>query len=144
MAGPDRVLIDSSFLFALFTERDQHHVTALQLVEWLDIAAPILAWPILYETVNTRLVRRPANLARFKSIATAPATVLLDDVPYRAGLIARTLTQRGDTGSLSLVDAVLCKIIEGVNVPVSALLTFNTRDFLEVCLRHDVELLNSN
>ena len=141
MYGPDRVLIDSSFLFALFNERDQNHAAALKMAEWRDIAQPILAWPVLYETINTRLIRRPTELAQFQAIARAPATILLDDTPYRTGLPAQVLAQRGATGSRSLVDTVLCKIIEDVNVQVSAMLTFDTRDFWEICQLKGVELL---
>lgn len=105
---------------------------------------PVLAWPILYETVNTRLVRRPETLAKFKSIATGSETILLDDAPYREESLAGVVARWGDPRSLSLVDTVLCRIIEDVNVQVAALLTFDTKDFLNVCLQNNVELLNSD
>ena len=143
MIGPERVLVDSGFFFALFNERDRHHASACQLEGWLDLAQVILPWPILYETVNTRFVRRPANLAKFEAITRAPETFLLDDSPYRAASLGGVLAQPGRPGPLSLVDAVLCNVIEDVNVPISAILTFNERDFLDVCLKHDVELLTA-
>ena len=144
MIGPERVLVDSGFFFALFNERDRHHASARRLEGWLDLARVILPWPILYETVNTRLVRRPANLAKFEAITRAPETVLLDDSPYRAGSLRGVLARSGRTGPLSLVDAVLCNVIEDVNVPVSAILTFNERDFQDVCLQYGVELLTAD
>ena len=144
MIVPERVLVDSGFFFALFNERDRHHASARRLEAWLDLAQVILPWPILYETVNTRLARRPATLAKFEAIARAPETVLLDDSPYRAGSLQGVLAQRGRPRPLSLVDAVLCNVIEDVNVPVSAVLTFNERDFLDVCLQHRVELLTAD
>ena len=79
MAGPGRVLIDSGFFIALFNERDRHHASARELEEWLDFVPIVLPWPILYETVNTRLARRPENLAKFAAIVRLPATLLLDD-----------------------------------------------------------------
>lgn len=144
MIGPERVLVDSGFFFALFNERDRHHASACQLEGWLDLAQVILPWPILYETVNTRFVRRSANLAKFEAITRAPETVLLDDSPYRVASLGGVMAHRGRPGPLSLVDAVLCNVIEDVNVPVSAILTFNDRDFLDVCLQHDVELLTAD
>jgi len=53
----------------------------------------VLPWPILYETVNTRLARRPEILAKFGAIARSPETVLLDDSPYREGSFATVLAQ---------------------------------------------------
>ncbi len=50
-------------------------------------------------------------------------------------------TWRGPSGH---VDAVPCNVIEDVNAPVSAILTFNERDFLDVCLQHDIELLTAD
>ena len=142
MAGPGRVLVDFGFFVALFNERDQHHASARRLEEWLDFVPIVLPWPILYETVNTRLARRPQNLAKFGAIARLPETLLLDDAPYREDSFAAVLAQNPARGALSLVDAVLCNIIEDVNVPISAMLTFNDRDFLAVCHENNVELLN--
>ena len=99
----------------------------------------VLPWPILYETVNTRLARRPETLAKFGTIARSPETVLLDDSPYREGSFATVLAQDAAGVRLSLVDTVLCSIIEDDNVPISAMLTFNERDFVAVCYRHNVE-----
>ncbi len=41
---------------------------------------------------------------------------------------------------MSLVDVVLRAIIEDTNVVVTAMLTFNKRDFNDVCRQHSVEL----
>ena len=144
MAGPELVLVDSGFFIALFNQRDQHHASARRLEEWLDLVPIVLPWPILYETVNTRLARRPEILAKFGAIARSPETMLLDDSPYREGSFATVLAQDAASVRLSLVDAVLCSIIEDANVPISAMLTFNERDFVAVCHRHNVELLKTN
>ena len=142
MVGPGRVLVDTGFFIALFNERDQHHASARRLEEWLDFVPIVLPWPILYETVNTRLARRPQNLAKFGAIVRLPETLLLDDAPYREDSFAAVLAQNPARGPLSLVDAVLCNVIEDVNVPISAMLTFNDRDFLAVCHENNVELIN--
>ena len=141
MVGPERVLVDSGFFIALFNERDQHHESARRQEKWLDFMLIVLPWPILYETVNTRLARRPANLARFGAIARSPETALLDDSLYREESFATVLAQDANVG-LSLVDAVLRNIIEDANVAISAMLTFNERDFLAACHQYNVELLN--
>ena len=144
MDASERILVDTGFFFALFNERDQHHASACRMEAILDFATIILPWPILYETLNTRLVRRPHRLTKFGEIARSTRTVLLDDTRYREASLSAVLGQQARTQSLSLVDAVLCNIIEDTNVPISAMLTFNKRDFLEICLHHNVDLLNSH
>ena len=78
-----RILIDSGFFFALVEPRDRHHDDALDRQHWLDLFPAVLPWPILYETINTRLVRDPDKVAQFERLANAPETEFVDDSPYR-------------------------------------------------------------
>ena len=139
--GNRRLLVDTGFFFALFNEKDQYHASACNLSKWLDNLSIILPWPVLYETVNTRLSRRPIDLVRFKAIVELQDTVLLDDSPYRSESYKTVMTPTRRGSPLSLVDAVLRAIVEDVNVPVEAMLTFNHRDFADICSKHNVELL---
>ena len=52
------LLVDTGFFFALHDRRDSRHPAAQAHQHWLDEFPIILPWPILYETVNTRLARR--------------------------------------------------------------------------------------
>ena len=96
------------------------------------MAAIVLPWSILYKTRYTRLARRWENLVRFRAIVRSGQATLLDAARYRAASLARALAQDAPGGPLSLVDAVLCNVIENVDVPISAMLTFNERDSLAV------------
>ena len=42
---------------------------------------------------------------------------------------------------ISLVDMVMRLMLENVNVPVSGLLTFNPKDFHDVCRKRGLEML---
>lgn len=92
MVDTGRILVDTGIFIALFDERDDHHQSACRIEKWLDSQSILLPWPILYETLNTRLVNRlkrdPAGLAKFGAIARSPKTELLDDAPYREMLWA--------------------------------------------------------
>ena len=98
--------------------------------------------PILYETINTRLIRRPETIVRFESILRAQDTVFIDDSPYRRDayedVLARARTKRN---AMSLVDAILCAILADPNVRIDAMLTFNIVDFDGICREQGVELL---
>ena len=137
------LLVDTSFFFALFNERDQHHTSARGLKGWLDDLPIILPWPVLYETVNTRFSRQRGNLAQFRAIAELPSTVLLDDSPYRLESYGTVMMTTRTGSPISLVDTVLRAVLEDVNVPVGAMLTFNHADFADICARCNVELLES-
>ena len=143
MVGAGRILVDTSFFIALLDKRDRHHLSARKMEEWLNVMPILLPWPILYETVNTRLVRRPESLARFDAIIRSAKTELLDDTPYRPRLLSAQFTRHLSMNRLSLVDAILCSIIEDVNVSVSVMLTFDMGNFLPICQQNNVELLSA-
>lgn len=136
------LLVDSGFFFALFNPRDQHHGDACEKQDWLEALSVVVAWPILYETINTRFVRRPETIVRFESILRAHDTVLLEDSPYRLDAYEDVLEQaKARRNAMSLVDAVLCAILADPKVRIDAMLTFNSRDFDDVCRERKVELL---
>ena len=142
MIRNNTLLVDSGFFFALFNPRDQYHADACEKQDWLEELSVVVPWPILYETVNTRFIRRPATIVQFESILLAHDTVLLDDSPYRLeayeDVFARAKTQRN---AMSLVDAVLCAILADTNIRIDAMLTFNSIDFGPICSVQKVELL---
>ena len=135
------LLVDSGFFFALYDERDPHHETALAKQEWLEAYNVVIPWPVLYETVNTRFSRRRGVMSRFHVVAARQGTLLIDDSPYRQGAYGRVVQLPIHTAPVSLVDAVLLAVIEDVNVPIGAMLTFNLRDFGVVCPQNSIELL---
>ncbi len=140
--NPSTLLVDSGFFIALFDPRDQHHAVACEKQEWLEMLSVVMPWPILYETINTRLARRPERIARFESLMRAPETEFLDDSPYRLEAYEDTLARaKAQRNAMSLVDSVLCAILADTNVRIDALLTFNLRDFGHICRVQGVELL---
>lgn len=138
MSQGQGLLVDTGFFIAMYDERDAHHAEAQDKQNLLDVYTVILPWPVLYETINTRFSRRRGIMARFDALITSSDTALLDDSPYRVE--AYRTVARNARRSLSLVDAVLRAIIEDTNVAVAAMLTFNQRDFNDVCRQHSVEV----
>lgn len=138
--GQRTVLVDSGYFFALFNEKDQHHEEAIGKQGWLEDLLIVVPWPILYETVNTRLVRRPSDVEQFERILRK--SELLDDFKYRKNVyVERDGRFEFRHKSISLVDSVICEILDDTNVPIDAILTFNSRDFQKICRVKDIEIL---
>ena len=139
---PEALLVDSGFFFALFDQRDAHHAAAIEKQAWFEHLSLVVPWPILYETINTRFARRAVTIKRFESIIRRPDTELLDDSRYRHRACEEALMRaRRGYGAISLVDSLLCAILMDINVRISAMLTFNDRDFTSLCASRGVELL---
>ena len=135
-------LVDSGFWIALLDERDEHYKEAQQKAETLLHLRYIFPWPILYETLRTRFVRRPLAVRKFESFLKRPNTTYLEDAKYRMDALAATLSDRPQGGrAFSLVDNVLRMIISDMSVRVDYVLTFNVGDFADVCRRRQVEMI---
>ncbi|AFM26478.1 hypothetical protein [Desulfomonile tiedjei] len=135
-------LVDTGFWISLLDKRDPHYTEAQPKAERLFRFHCIFPWPILYETLRTRYVRRPLAVRKFESFLKRPGATLLDDTKYRDEALTVTLEDelRGGRG-LSLVDNVLRMIIEDPAVRVDCIFTFNTGDFVDVCTKHRVEMI---
>ena len=133
------LLVDTGYLIALYDERDEHYATAQHNKNLLELHPVILPWPVLYETINTRFAKKPEVLMRIDKIVAKEDTLRLDDSPYREAAY-RQVKQNSRQRPLSLVDAVLRAVIEDDNVRISGLLTFNIKDFYDLCDPRHVDL----
>lgn len=133
------VLVDSGYFFALMNRRDAHHEEAVASRKWLDKLRIVLPWPILYESLNTRFMRKSAWVREFEGIMDRAE--LIDDRPYRDRILDAAFTNTGFRAELSLVDRVIMEVAQDKNVRVRAMLTFNHRDFAVFCAHNRIEYL---
>jgi|SRR6056297_3554643 len=135
-----RLLLDTGFWFALYDPRDTYHKEALEIAELLDIHGLVVPWPTLYETLNTRLVRRRTAVQNFSHLLAGHNVHLLPDDDYRDAALEAICTPLGPHRSLSLVDVVLRLVLADRNVKIDALITFNPGDFSDVCQRAGIDV----
>lgn len=136
----DRTLVDTSFFFALYDERDTHHKKIVGRERELQHCHFVLAWPVLYETINSRLEglfqRKAHHAAHLSNLIQSRNATLLDDAPYRARALHNTIRVWEDNQigeKVSLVDRVLHLIIEDTNVNLDSVLSTDARDFRRIC-----------
>jgi hypothetical protein len=101
----------------------------------------VVPWPVLYETLGARFARNRPAMERFEQEIKASRTVLLDDAPYRDDALAHALDWSLRRGrALSLVDCVLRLLLDDVQTRIQYLVTFNQRDFVDICAARRIEL----
>jgi predicted nucleic acid-binding protein len=136
------ILVDTGFWIALLDPRDQHHHEAVDKESWVENEGLLVPWPVLYETVRTRLVRRPDRLIRFDLLLKRPGIRFVDDSPFRADAFDLAVEHSINLGRpISMVDMSCRLLIDDANTRVDALLTTNPADFRDVCVRRGVVLL---
>ncbi len=144
--------VDACYLIALYDPRDPHHTKAERSFKPLfeNRANQFVAvWPILYETLGTRMARRQGYVESimrdFSKFSAASRFQRLDDSPYRDDSLSEVfhevLRPRSSYRPLSLADRVIRRVLADVNVKTDGLVTFNVPDFADVCKKRQIEIL---
>jgi predicted nucleic acid-binding protein len=138
----ENVLTDAGIWYALFDPRDQYYAQAQEKAQYLDLFHIVLPWPILYETLRTRLVRNVASLRSFEAYLSRPHITYLEDASYRNAALELSMdSSLNRARPLSLVDCVLRLMLEDVNMKIDYLITFNVGDFSDVCRTRGIEII---
>lgn len=138
------IIVDTGVWYALFDTRDPFHSQLESKIDWLEDSTStiITPWPILYETLKTRFVKNKIAVSTLELKLKSPRIVFIDDTKWREDAIELAIhsTLRSNR-SLSMVDCLIRLMLEDVNLRVDALMTFNERDFIDVCAPRNIELL---
>jgi predicted nucleic acid-binding protein len=137
---PHSVMVDTGYWYAVCDAAESAHDAAVTRFTAFERHRIILPWPCLYETLRTRFVKKLGATQRFAAISGRPNVERLDDSPYRDAALEQTL-RTARRRPMSLVDMVMRLMLEDVNVRVNGLLTFNRKDFHDVCRARGLEML---
>jgi predicted nucleic acid-binding protein len=142
MHSPTRILTDTSFWIAYYDRRDRDHAAARTHAHLLDRTHLLLPWPILYETLGTRFVKNSAAMQHFERVLLRQNVYRLDDQSLREAALEQTL-RAGARGQrpISLCDHVIRHLLERRELRITGLLSFNPRDFADLCRTRQIELL---
>lgn len=136
--------VDASFLIGLYDETDTFHEQAKTL--FLSYFPQgnnrlIIPWPIVYEAVSTRMVKNKKAMLRMESdwslLSKQSQLHLLSDLPFRDDVVEECFRELKKPPvhyrKLSAADRVIRRILSDANIQISAFLTFNPKDFADVC-----------
>lgn len=137
------ICADTGFLIGLYDTRDQYHGEAAAHFARLFEGEGnhlVVPWPVVYETLCTRMIRNRGALALlqrdWKRLASERRLQLLPDNPFRDGVVDECFNELGNSHhyrALSAADRVIRKILSDRNVSIHALVTFNAPDFADIC-----------
>lgn len=145
----NNIIVDTGFWFGLYTQSDPHHKKAEKIVDFLQrkygTVCYIIPYPTLYETLNTKFLRaknKKGKEAFIRRLNDSQDFQRIDDSKYREISFNKTIShnERG----LSFVDNCIREIIADRHRSISALLSFNTSDFIDVCNRYGIILIDDN
>ncbi|MCK9423466.1 MAG: hypothetical protein M0Q38_12800 [Bacteroidales bacterium] len=138
----NNILIDSGFWYALYNKRDCYYTKAQEIFEFLSIGNVLIPYPSLYETINTRFTKNEFGLRDFKLLITRTNVILLDDQEYKSEALELTFKSALDLKKpFSLVDIIIRLMLADEKLRINYLISFNPRDFIDVCSRRSISLL---
>lgn len=128
------VLVDTCYWFGLLSESDQHHESALEISELIEDYIIVVPYPTMYEILNTKFVKKKEQLIEFEQIMKSDRVQFIYDEDYRDKAIQMTYSiYRKNIPQVALVDSVIREIIRDINLNIDYLITFNIKDFKDVC-----------
>ncbi|MDR2125752.1 MAG: hypothetical protein LBP63_02830 [Prevotellaceae bacterium] len=137
------VIIDSGFWFALYDPSDAYYTEANNIAEHLNNNNVIIPFPTLYESINTRFMKNSTAKTEFENILKRSNVKIVDDEPVKNDALRITFTDESKKRNLSLVDNIIRLILEDVNYKIDYLITFNKKDFIDICKKRNIKILDN-
>ena len=143
------ICADAGFLIGLYDQTDPYHEDASRYFGGLFESRGhrlVIPWPVLYEAVSTRLARRRNALVLFERhwryLLLRQQLELLSDLPFRDGVVDECFAELGRDHyrDLSAVDRILRRMLSDTHLRIDAFITFNERDFADVCRKFGRQL----
>ncbi len=139
----NNIMIDTGYWYALFNARDSHHTKANELLYHLDLGTVIVPYPTLYETINTRFTKNRSGIEEFSKTLSKDNVRFIEDLEYKENALSLTFEATiNKNRPISLVDMVIRLMLEDVNLKIDSLISFNTGDFIDICYRKGIAIIN--
>lgn len=147
------ICVDTGFFICLYQEKHPHHGRAQNYFQKYFVVADnrlVVPWPIVYETFVTKAVAQEVSMKAFetdwKRMRQRGRLQLLCDLYFRQGVAEECFDEwklpRAERRNLSAADRVVRRVLADRNTNISAFITSNPKDFLDVCTRYRRHLLS--
>ena len=133
------VMADTGFWIALYDVTDQHHSKAVEMMEQPALGTFLFPWPLHYELLRTRFVKRAGWVESFLGVIKQQRIKTIDDRKYRGKALDLTMQwASGGRRTISLVDMVVRLVLDDSPYRIRGFIMFNPGDFSDVCLSRGI------
>jgi len=141
---PKNIIVDTCFWIAYFNPTDNHYKDAREWSEIIFKNHVICPFPTLYEFLNTKFSRNKyKQINEFDRLIKNGLIEFIYDDNYRDNILDDYIGENKYFPQSSLVDMVINRMIDDTNLKINYLFTYNSKDFIKVCNKRNVELLPS-
>ena len=138
------ILADTGFWLGLIDTNDQYHEDAQTIAGLIEQGEylVVMPWPCLYETISTTLTRRRQQLILLEQYLSRPTISLFEDNEYKNSALQQVFNYNRRGFTYSLTDQVMREILKDVNVKVDFFITFNKKDFQDICDQRRIDIFS--
>ncbi len=137
------VVTDSCYWLGLLDETDEHHKKSLMISELIQNQYILFPFPCFYEIIRTRFLKKKEMLYNFENLLKNSNVKYIDDTNYKDSALLKVYElNKYSYIKHSLTDAVIREMISDINLRMDYLVTFNVKDFADICAIRGIEILN--
>ncbi len=139
------ILIDSGYWFGLFDKNDSYHKSANVIADLIIDHKIIVPYPSMYEVLNSKFIKDKQRLTQFEEAMRSENVEFILDEGYRENALINTFSiHRKSVPKISLVDSIIREIIKDINIKIDFLVTFNEKDFKDVCDIRKIDIISED
>ncbi len=137
------VITDSCYWLGLVDSSDEHHEKSITISELIQNEYILFPFPCFYEIIKTRFLKNKEMLNKLEILLKKSNIRYIDDTNYKDLALARVYElNKLSYIKHSLTDAVIREMISDIDMRIDYLVTFNVKDFADVCAIKGVEILD--
>lgn len=137
------ILVDSCYWFGLLDDKDSYHLSANSIADLIKDYKIIVPYPSMYEVLNSKFIKSKNRLLQFEEIMKSDRIKFVFDEIYRDEALKNTYSiHRKIIPQISLVDSIIREVIRDINIKIDYLVTFNEKDFKDVCDIRNIEIVS--
>lgn len=127
-------LIDTCYWFGLYGIRDGYVEESKEISEIIKDHIIVIPYPSLYEVLNSEFIKSKLRLEELENLIKSEKVELLYDEKYRDEALENVYKiHKAPIPRISLVDSIIREILKDTNVRIDTLVTFNEKDFKDIC-----------
>jgi hypothetical protein len=103
----------------------------------------LFPFPCFYEIIRTRFLKNKERLHNFENLLKNSNVTYIDDTNYKDSALLKVYElNKHSYIKHSLTDAVIREMISDINIRMDYLVTFNVKDFADICAIRGIEILD--
>lgn len=137
------VITDTCYWLGLVDQTDQHHEKSIKIYNVIKNDLIIFPFPCFYEIIRDKFLKDKRRLTTLENILKSSNVKYISDTDYIDDALIKVYElnkRKGD--SYSIADVVLREMLSDDTLRIDSFITYNVKDFYDVCGKRKIEIVH--